>query len=128
MKKIMGFKRNSGRLVIDGEVFEKEFCIIAVAFGDSMGGYKIWPENNIDIGDFGVVFGYDYSRLGLLKLMLKAKDGKHINEEGVTYTRGKKLSIELETEWPFQFEGEIPKEGLAKVNITYVDNGINILV
>lgn len=124
LKQLTKFRRNQARITIDGEAKELDLTVFAAGFGEGMGGYKLWPDNSIDKNGFGIVLAYGQSRFQLLKLMLAAEKGKHIGKPGVEYTRGKKIEIELDREWPFQAEGEMYTENSQKVEFEYVPNAI----
>lgn len=126
LKQLTKFKKNKGKVTVDGEEYYGNFSIIAVSLGKSMGGYLLWPDNNVSLGDFAVLIGREHSRFELLKLMIAAEKGEHIYKKGIEYRRGKIIEIELEKPWPYQAEGEIFTEGSKYVKIEYLENAVKL--
>ncbi len=127
IKQLLKFKSNKGSIVIDGDEINDNFSVIAVSFGEFIGGYKLWPGNSIEFGDLGILYSTIESRYKLLKLLLAAEKGNHIGKNNVYYLRGKKIEIKLENPWPYESEGEIFTNGSRVVNIEYIPNAISVI-
>lgn len=135
LKNIIKFKEYSGSVKLDGKVllnddgepFDK-FSVIAMSMGELLGGFKLFPENNMQKKGFGVLVAGYRSRFGLLRLLLQAETGKHLGKPNVVYTRAKKIEIELENSWPWEGEGEIYAENSKSITLEYVPDAINIFV
>ncbi len=127
IKKTLRFKKNPGIVTVDGEAWEREFTLIGASMGDMMSGYNLWPENNVESGDFGILLTSGQSRLRLLKLMMDAEKGNHIGKKGVDYIHGKIIEIELENSWPFQAEGEIFADESRNITIEYLADKMDLI-
>jgi len=127
LKNILKFKSNPGTVTVDGQEYVGDFAVVAAGMGEDMSGYKLWPDNDITKGDFGLLMARGLSRFGLLKLMLAAENGNHIGKEGVDYIRGKKIEIELDRPWPYQAEGEIFAEDSTKVTFEFIPDAIEMI-
>lgn len=132
---IIKFKENTGSIKLDGEYVlnsagEKydHFSVIAWAFGSHLGGFNLFPENNMQKEGFAVLLGGYKSRFALLKLLIQADSGKHIGKPNIVYTRAKKIEIELENSWPYEAEGEIFTEDSKTIKVEYVKDAIDMIV
>ncbi|MHA2253140.1 MAG: diacylglycerol/lipid kinase family protein [Candidatus Kariarchaeaceae archaeon] len=128
LKKILSFKRNPGRVIVDGEERAGELTVVAASNGEILAGYKVFPGNHYQMDDFGVVIATGQSRFRLLKLMLAAEKGNHVNLPGVEYIRGKKIEIFLENPWAFQAEGEMFTEASREICIEHIPEAITMLM
>jgi YegS/Rv2252/BmrU family lipid kinase len=132
LKKLVRLKRNQAEITIDGETVEHDLTVLALGFGEWMGGYKLWPGNSfkqsVEDQNFGFVMSYGQSRPRLLKLMLDAEKGKHIGKKGVEYTRARKVDVHLERPWPFEAEGEIFAEESKEISFEFVPNALKLII
>ena len=128
IKAILKLQHNYGVLKVDDKVFEEDFTLIGVAMSDSMSGYNLWPGNTPQRGDFAVAFSYGQNRRQMLRLLLAAEKGKHLNYPGVEYMRGKKVEISLEDPWCYQAEGEIFTEGSREVVMELVPDALKMRI
>jgi diacylglycerol kinase family enzyme len=128
IKTILKGKRNYGVLKVDDKVFEEDFTLIGVAMTNSMAGYKLWPGNTPQRGDFAVAFSYGQNRRQMLKLLLAAEKGNHLKYPGVEYMRGKRVEISLNDPWCYQAEGEIFTDGSRELVMELVPDALKILL
>lgn len=126
IKNILKFKRNKGTLIVDGKEQTGEYTLISAALGRTMGGYKVWPDNSHRMKDFAFCITKGQSKFALLKLLLATKNGEHIGNSGVEYTRGTSLQVKLERPWPYQAEGEIFTNGTTNLTIQYIPDALQI--
>lgn len=132
---ILKFKENTGSVKLDGEYVLNDkgdkydhFSIIAWSFAAHLGGFKLFPENNMQKEGFAVMLGGYKSRFALLRLLIQADSGKHIGKPGIVYTRANKIEIELEKNWPYEAEGEIFTENSKNIKIEYIKDAIDMIV
>lgn len=128
IKTILRLKHNYGVVKVDDKVFEENFTLIGVAMTNIMSGYKLWPGNTPQRGDFAVAFSFGQNRRQMLRLLMAAEKGKHLKYPGVEYMRGKRVEISLEDPWCYQAEGEIFTEGSRDVVMEHVPDAIKILL
>ena len=98
-----------GLLSLDGtEPQEIGFYLLAVQNGISYGGgFQICPNARLDDGLLDIC--YAVPTLGAsaaVKLLMKAKKGKHTHHPNLTFTRARKLRLSLHTPIPTQVDGE----------------------
>lgn len=127
VKQILKLKRNTGTVIVDDEERNGEFTVIAASMGEWMSGYKLWPENHYRMGDFSVLLANGQSKFAMLKLMLAAEKGNHLNKKGVELLRGKRVEINLEKPWPYQAEGEIFTNDSTNILMEYIPDAITMI-
>ena len=115
-------------MIVDGEERTGEFTVVAAGNGEILAGYKVFPGNHYQMDDFSVLLTTSQSRYRLLRLMLAAEKGNHVNLPGVELTRGKKIEISLENPWPFQAEGEMFTEESREICIEHMPEAITMLM
>lgn len=136
MGNILKFKENIGTVKLDGEYVLNEagekydhFSMIAWSFTELLGGFKLFPGNNMQQEGFEVLVGGYRSRLGLLKLLLQAGKGNHKGKPDIVLKRANTVEIEFErVGWPFQGEGEIFTEECKYIKAEYVKDAIDMIV
>ncbi|MCY3413825.1 MAG: hypothetical protein INQ03_19430 [Candidatus Heimdallarchaeota archaeon] len=128
IKAILSLKSNPGVLKIDDRVWEENFNMIAVGMTGSMSGFKLWPGNYPQRGDFGINFFYGQNRRQMLGLLLKAEKGTHLEEEGVEYERGKKIDINLERPWCYEAEGEMFTTGSQHISMEMIPDALKVMM
>jgi diacylglycerol kinase (ATP) len=95
---IPGFKPYGVRVVGEGFTWEQRCALIAVAntpvFG---GGLIISPESTVNDGVLDVVIADEMSKLSIVKIFPKLKDGSHVHDPRIHIVKAKEVTI---TQWP----------------------------
>jgi len=116
------------KITVDKEVIEGNICVFAVALSDKLGGFEIIPGNHPRKGDFAVFIGEDYKRMKLISKLVKALNGKHLNDKKINIIRGKEITIESEEPMKWEAEGEIYSREATKLEFKYLPNAINLII
>ena len=123
LKTFSQYKCRQLEIDIDGEKLNGEYTTVAVCNGIYYGnGYKISPTSNPTNGLLDVYVVDKVNKLRMIKLILKMKDGNHINEKEIHHYQANKLTIKS----PDSFLANIDGEELydRKFEIEVVKNGI----
>ena len=129
LKQLLKFKYNPAVVTVDGEVYEGNFSVIAASMvGDMIGGYKLWPDNTPDKDGMALLMARGKGRFSLLKLLLAAEKGNHLNREGVIYRRAHTVEIELEMPWVYESEGEMFATESKSMKWEYTENALPLLM
>jgi diacylglycerol kinase (ATP) len=126
LKTLIFYKGIRMKVLIDGKVFEKNTMLVAVANGKYYGG-GILPAPKADITDgiFDVCFVENMSRIKMLVLLPKYMKGKHESIKGVSFYRGKNISITSEIQFGVNIDGEVSL--MKEVNFSIIPKGIKII-
>ncbi|MEE9410109.1 MAG: diacylglycerol kinase family protein [Candidatus Heimdallarchaeota archaeon] len=133
LKYVIKFKNVPVKIQIDDkELIEvDDFSASVFGFSDSIAGFRILPGNSYysrKNKDIGFVFARGLKGIQRLQLLLKTSSGKHVNMKGVWLARGKTITIESARPLAWEAEGEIFNKTKTKVNISYEDNALNLIV
>lgn len=84
------------------------FYLLAIQNGVSYGGgFKICPEASLSDGLFDICYATPtLSASEAIKLLLKAKNGKHTEHPNLTFTKAHRAHLALPSEIPTQIDGE----------------------
>lgn len=94
---------------IDGaEVHPIEFYTFAIQNGRTYGGgFKICPSAQLDDGLFDICYATPpLSRFEAVRLFMKAKEGKHVDDAHIHFLAGKEVSLHFDKIVPAQIDGE----------------------
>jgi diacylglycerol kinase family enzyme len=117
------------RVTIDDEIVrESKLGAFGVCLTDVISDFEMVPGNHPKKGDFAVFFCKKLGGLRLLRLMLKAIDGKHIDHKHVEILRGKKVVIESKKPHVWESEGEIPSRKATRLEVEYVPEAVNLII
>ncbi len=97
------------RLSLDGaEAFPIEFYLLAVQNGISYGGgFQICPHARLDDGLLDICYAKPtLSAPAAIRLLLKAKSGKHTTHPNLTFAQARHVHLSLKTTIPAQIDGE----------------------
>jgi diacylglycerol kinase family enzyme len=133
LKYVIKFKNVQVDIKIDDKDSFRIDDLSASVFGfsDEIAGYKMLPGNAFfsrKNKDIGFVFARGLKGINRLKLILKTSSGKHLDMEGVSLARGRKITIESERVLVWEAEGELFNETKKKIEIEYINNAINLIV
>jgi YegS/Rv2252/BmrU family lipid kinase len=96
------------KVTIDGQTFEKESLLLAIANGKFYGGgIQPTPEANISDGLLDICFVTKMSIFKILKLLPLYIKGKHSGLKYVSFYRGKKIEVSNSREMALNIDGEI---------------------
>lgn len=101
------------RMTYDEGVYEGELSMFLLGMTTSIGGLnQVMPGAELSDGLFQLLIVKPSDPLNMLRLMVMALNGKHVNDPGIIYTKTKKLKVELigksrGKEIPVNLDGEI---------------------
>jgi YegS/Rv2252/BmrU family lipid kinase len=96
------------KVTIDGQTFEKESLLLAIANGKFYGGgIQPTPEANISDGLLDICFVTKMNIFKILKLLPLYIKGKHSGLKYVSFYRGKKIEVSNSREMALNIDGEI---------------------
>jgi len=117
------------KVVIDDKIIrEVNLSCFAVALTDVISDFEILPENHPRKGDFGIIIVKDAVKWKLVKLVLKATNGKHLSNKNVEILRGKHVVVESTVPHTWEIEGEIPSRNSTRMEVTYIPDAINLII
>lgn len=115
------------RVTIDGQTFEKESLLLAVANGKYYGGgIQPAPDASINDGLLDVCFVKKMNVFRIIKLLPLYIKGKHGGLEEVSFYKGKKIEVSNNHEMALNIDGEISMVKQAVYEI--IPKGINIII
>lgn len=125
----MAYKPLPTKVTIDNQIVrEVNLSTFAVSLTDCISDFEMMPENHPRRGDFAILLARDIKGLGLVKLILKAINGKHIPNEKVEILRGKHVVIESEEPHVWESEGEIPSRNATRIETQYIPDAVNLII
>lgn len=78
----------------DGERFKDKASMFFLALTNSIGGFEqIVPDASLDDGRFTMIIVKPGNLPALLHLMVKALNGKHVDDERIIYRKAKKVKV-----------------------------------
>ncbi|HHW32112.1 MAG TPA: diacylglycerol kinase family lipid kinase [Clostridiaceae bacterium] len=115
------------RVTIDGQTFEKESLLLAIANGKFYGGgVQPAPDASINDGLLDVCFVKKMSVFKIVRLLPLYYKGKHGGLEEVTFFKGKKIEVCNNHEMALNIDGEITMVKNAVYEI--IPKGINLVI
>lgn len=91
------FKPKNYRFTVDGESFQREAMLIAVANGRSYGGgMLICPDANLQDGLFDLLILNPVSKREFISIFPSVYEGKHITHPAVEIMRAREVTIEAD--------------------------------
>lgn len=98
------------RLSFDEGVYEGNLSMFLLGMTNSIGGFEqIMPDAELSDGLFQLIVVKPSDPVTLLKLMVQALNGRHVDNPDIIYTKTTKLKVELleDKEVPVNLDGEI---------------------
>ena len=128
---IFKMKHQCSVYVDDKEVFNNQMLLAAVGNGICYGGgYYCLPKASIDDGVMDTVFIKKVTRITLMKLIKKYKNGTYVEDpkydKYVSYQKCKKFSLKSKQDIAYCLDGEC--EMTKEINIEIIDKAINFIV
>jgi diacylglycerol kinase (ATP) len=124
------FEPYPGRVVVDGVEVHRGPTMLANVGGSRFRGgqFEVLPHSVIDDGLLDVcVIGGEHDPADMLRL---ARAGEHVTRSGVTYARGRRITLERtdgEPVW-FEHDGEVLPDGGTHFTLDVLPNAIPMLV
>ena len=110
------YRSYPSRANFDGIDLDLNTIVMAVQLGPTYGsGFNICPDANNQDGLFDICYAKGpYPRLGATKVLLQAKEGKHVGHKRIRILRAAHIVFDLPQAWPAQTDGE-------KIEATHFD-------
>lgn len=123
------YKLIPSKITIDNEIIrEANISALAISLTDCISDFDYIPGNHLRLGDFAIIIVKDVKRLGLVRLLLQAINGKHVKRDNVEILRGKHVLIESETPHIWEIEGEIPSKKTTRMEVKYLPDAISLII
>lgn len=107
LKTFSQYKCRNLEIEINGEKLSGEYTTVAVCNGVYYGnGYKISPNSNPTNGLLDVYVVDKVNKLRMVNLILKMKEGNHLNEKEVHHYQTNKMIIKSPTSFVANIDGE----------------------
>lgn len=107
LKTFSQYKCRQLEIDINGEKLSGEYTTIAVCNGMYYGnGYKISPTSNPTNGLLDIYVVDKVNKIKMAKLILKMKDGNHLNEKEIHHYQTQKISIKSPESFVANVDGE----------------------
>ena len=130
MRGLVGHKRYSVRITVDGISEEYDLNILAMGFGQTFGsGMRVLPDARYTHEKMQIAIVHSVSRIKFLWLFPKVFSGKHIHvKKHVKMLSGHSVEVELlENNRELWLEAEGELFGMAPRKIEVVRNGVEVL-
>lgn len=124
---LSSFKGQLMNITIDGVKYSDRNILLAIGNGKSYGGgILITPEADIMDGYLDICMVKEVGILKLLRFLPKALKGKHGTAKEVTFLKGKKISVEGDSTFTINFDGEVEK--CEKAEFQIIENEIKFII
>lgn len=101
------YKARPMRILIDSEIYEKEWTTVAVCNAKYYGGgYKISPNSDLTDGQVEVYLVEKMPKIRMAKTIMSMKDSSHEKSKHVKKIKTNKLTIESKTPFACNIDGE----------------------
>lgn len=118
LAELAGGHHLAAKVTVDGQVFEDEWLLVAVANGNAYGaGFQIAPHAEIDSGALEVVLVQRMGRLEALCNLKLCMAGQHESLPKVRMLRGRHIEIETETPAPALVDGDLLAETPLAIDV-----------
>lgn len=113
------------KLRLDGETWEGEALLVAVANARSYGGgMQIAPHASMDDGLLDVVIVEPLGRLDFLRTLPRVFSGTHLDHPAVSCHRGRELLVESTEPLPIMVDGDV--RARAPLHVTLLPGAVNL--
>ena len=114
---------------VDGCIQARKQLLIAVGNGRCAGGgFYLTPDAIIDDGFLDLCLIDEMSVPGVLRIMPKVMRGKHIGARGVSFLKGKMISIRAGQPFFVHADGEMVGRNVNTVEIGLLEKSLNVIV
>ncbi len=112
----------------DENEFDQDMLLISIGNGRKAGGsFWLTPKAEVDDSLLDYTIAQGLSRLGILRLLPKAINGRHIYEPAVKIGRCHRLDIHANIPLPAHTDGEVLTEGEKDFHILVHPQRLNVL-
>ena len=107
LEELVGLKAVSTKITVDGEIYNREIIFAEICNSRFTGGSMMMaPGAEIDDGLLDVVLLNQITRRKLLRLLPSLFRGTHVNDDSVEVIKGRKITLEPETQMALTPDGE----------------------
>ena len=125
IKSFLKYKPRYFKIEVNNKVIENDFATVVVCNGEYYGnGYNIGADSKLNNDRVDLYVANNLNRVSLAKLILKMKNGKHVNDKNIVKLETKKLVIKLKEKVKANIDGEILEDN--KFNIEVLSKKIRI--
>jgi len=113
----------------DGKIIEQTSAMVVASNGRCFGGgFWITPKAETDDGLLDVIIADGLGRAGILSLLPKVMQGKHLSDPRIKFLQTPRLTIESPDPLIVETDGEIPYLKAHRVEIEILPNHLRLIV
>jgi diacylglycerol kinase (ATP) len=113
---------------VDGQELIQHSLMISVMNGCRMGGgFYITPDSSMDDGLLDLCIANKVGRPKMVALVPKFMRGAHTTDRDITMMRGTRISVDSESPWVSQVDGEIHGVGVRHYAVTMLPQRLRLL-
>ncbi len=113
----------------DSKTFEQTSAMVVASNGRCFGGgFWIAPQAEIDDGLLDVIIADGLGRAGILSLLPKVMQGKHLDDPRVKFLRARRMVVESPDPLIVETDGEIPFMQAHRLEIEILPKRLRVIV
>lgn len=113
----------------DGKIIEQTSAMVVASNGRCFGGgFWITPKAETDDGLLDVIIADGLGRVGILSLLPKVMQGKHLGDPRIKFLQTPRLTIESPDPLIIETDGEIPYLKSHRAEIEILPNHLRVIV
>jgi diacylglycerol kinase (ATP) len=123
------YRAHAFEISVDSVSKASKQLLIAIGNGTCAGGaFYLTPDAKLDDGILDLCYIGDMPIHRILRLMPLVMKGKHINSEGVSFEKGREISICSDTPFFVHADGEIVGREVNKVDIGILNRKLDVII
>ena len=112
----------------DGTIIERKSTMTVATIGRCFGGgFWIAPEAQVDDNLLDVLVAIELGRIGILQLIPKIMQGKHIGDPRIAFYRSPSLVIESPDPLGIECDGEVPWTDAHRIQIQVLPKHLRVI-
>ncbi len=125
---LINFKPQEVELSFNGATYQKNYFLITVANGVSLGGgFYLTPDAQIDDGLLDLCLIQNMPKRSIIKNLIKVYSGKHKEDPRVEMVRTKQISIRSEKGFAVHADGELLSLNMKELDIKILPKSIELI-
>jgi YegS/Rv2252/BmrU family lipid kinase len=123
------FKPLTLSIELDQLKIEQDITLVCIGNGRSTGGgFYLTPTAIINDGLFDICIIQGLSKTKIFQILPRTLKGTHVRLEGVRAYRSRRIIIRSKERFPVHIDGEIPGDGMSKLEITVDSRKLKVAV
>jgi len=122
------YKPNPVNIKMNGRVLQKDYFMISIGNGGSMGGgFKLTPDAKIDDNVLDVCLIQNMPTVSILKNLIKVYSGKHKDDPRVSILQTERLEITSEKGFALHADGELIDLHVHELRVETMPSALEII-